>query len=223
MRKITIALLSALFLSNPSVANEFKEMGGSDGVDTSIACAPSPLRANGGIFGICVKVVSNDPDDESPYVAVTFGTDDFTKVVKAIGPAFALVSDDDVLNVAIDKVIPAHNGGMVVMYGADYSNKIRKSSQLFVIPMKGEKIDILDGKKSKVKSTKYFDFDTQKFIDQEEVDAREKRLSICVERASQRVNDAISKGIIPLIPDASLSAQFQARVHSEFVGQCMQR
>jgi hypothetical protein len=223
MRKITIALLSALFLSNPSVANEFKEMGGSDGVDTSIACAPSPLRANGGIFSICVKVVSNDPDDESPYVAVTFGTDDFTKVVKAIGPAFSLVSDDDVLNVAVDKIIPAHNGGMVVMYGADFSNKIKKSSQIYIIPMKGEKIDILDGRKSKSKSTKYFDFDTQKFIDQEEVDSRENRLSACVDQASRRVNDAMSKGTIPLIPDLSLLSQLQARVHSEFVSQCMQR
>ena len=65
--------------------------------------------------------------------------------------------------------------------------------------------------------TKYFDFNSQKFISKDEVDNREKALSLCAQQADAKVNKGIRDGAIPIDP------YWQNYYHTAFTKDCLNK
>jgi hypothetical protein len=135
-------IISLFLMCSSSYAADFVDTTLSNGVKLSVACSQSLIGGSSGSLSPCIKVVENDPDDESPYVAVTFGTEDFRAVEKVIGKAFMIVYDRGNITVPVDKIIPAYNGGMVAMYGRGVSSEILHSKYVYLIIPGGKKVDI---------------------------------------------------------------------------------
>lgn len=68
---------------------------------------------------------------------------------------------------------------------------------------------------------KYFDFNSQKMVSQEEYEKQESKVAHCSDEASKRVQARIADGSIPFTSDASNNADWQRAFHSEYVRQCM--
>ncbi|WP_261465786.1 hypothetical protein [Serratia entomophila] len=114
----------------------------SDGVRVSVACSQKIIDSRPVKLSPCIKIVENDPDDESPYVAVTFGTEDFSEIAKAIGKSFLIVYDHGDMTIHVDKIIPAYNGGMVATYDKEISRRIRNSRYVYLSLPSGERVSI---------------------------------------------------------------------------------
>ncbi|HEJ7990257.1 TPA: hypothetical protein SMI27_000895 [Serratia liquefaciens] len=135
-------IISFLLICSSSYASDFVEAKLSDGVKVSVACSKSVIGSKSVKLSPCIKIVENDPDDESPYVAVTFGTEDYRAVEKEVGKSFMIVYDRGDMTVSVDKIIPAYNGGMVVMHGIEISEKIRNSRYVYLILPSGERVSV---------------------------------------------------------------------------------
>lgn len=65
--------------------------------------------------------------------------------------------------------------------------------------------------------TKYFDFNSQKFISKDEVDIKEKALSLCAQQADVMVDKGIRDGSIPFDP------YWQNYYHTAFTKDCLNK
>lgn len=65
--------------------------------------------------------------------------------------------------------------------------------------------------------TKYFDFNSQKFISKDEVDSKEKALSLCAQQADAMVDKGIRDGSIPIDP------YWQNYYHTAFTKDCLNK
>ncbi|QNQ52556.1 hypothetical protein [Serratia liquefaciens] len=187
-------IISLLLICSSSYAGDFVDTTLSSGVKVSVACSQKLIDGNSAPLTPCVKVVENDPDDESPYVAVTFGTDDFRVVERVIGKAFMIVYDRGNMTVPIDKITPAYNGGMVAMYGKDISKEIRHSKYVYLILPGGKKVDIKD---SATKNNK-------------------------TERCKEEADHFMSSNDHFMYPDPSWAAN-SASIHSKYYLECLNR
>lgn len=192
--QIKHGIASLLFIFSSSYASDFVDTTLSSGVKISVACSKQLIDSSQGSISPCLKIVENDPDDDSPYVAVTFGTDDYRTVAGAIGKAFMIVYDSGDLTVPVDKIIPAYNGGMVAMYGKGVSSDIRNSKYIYLILPGGRRVDIKTNHSPDHKGSK------------------------CKEEADRFMasNDHF------MYPDPSWSAN-SASIHSQYYLECMNR
>jgi hypothetical protein len=65
--------------------------------------------------------------------------------------------------------------------------------------------------------SKYFDFNSQKFISKNEVDSREKALSLCAQQADVKVDKGIRDGTIPI------DTYWQNYYHTAFTKDCLNK
>lgn len=68
---------------------------------------------------------------------------------------------------------------------------------------------------------KYFDFNSQKMVSQEDYEKQESKIAHCSDEATKRVQARIVNGSIPFTSDSSNNADWQRAFHSEYVRQCM--
>lgn len=192
--RIKFGIASLLLVCSSSYASEFVNTTLSDGVKVSIACSKNVIDSKSVKLSPCIKIVENDPDDESPYVAVTFGTEDYRSVEKAIGKSFLIVYDRGDIKVPVDKIISAYNGGMVAMYGKEVTKKIIDSRYVYLILSTGERVSIKTDDSPKNKASK------------------------CKEEADR----FMSSNAHFMYPDPSWSAN-SANIHSKYYLECLNR
>ncbi|RYM47701.1 hypothetical protein [Serratia proteamaculans] len=142
---IKFGIASLLLICTSGYASEFVDTTLSDGVKVSVVCSKNIIDSKSVKLSPCIKIIDNDPDDGSPYVAVTFGTEDYRAVVKTIGKSFLIVYDRGDMQVHVDKIIPAYNGGMVAMYGNEISRNIRNSKYIYLVLASGARVSIKTG------------------------------------------------------------------------------
>lgn len=67
----------------------------------------------------------------------------------------------------------------------------------------------------------YFDFESQEYINKDEVDKRDKKLSTCVDIANKMTSEGIANGTIPFTSSMDDNTSFQSAFFQEYFQKCM--